>query len=390
MASTMVEISQPQMALRSRLAQFLGWIVLLGTVFIFALAPRGPGKYAVYGTYWESGNAAIHGLNPYAAYPETGKVDYSFYGGHAATPDFNLNPPILLPYFQLLAHLTISRFIVLQIFISALWFAAATLLIGHGLQGRQAICLLASVMVIGAISTGQIYGLLFFLSTLAWKFHKRGWALQCAACIGLLVAIKPTFLFWPVILFFAGYRRSAMLSVTASTLFSAAPLLLYGPEVYREWIAALAHDPHWIDRRNIALMPFFTRLGHTTIGVTVAAVVAAALLAYAWKYRPSFDAASGIGITAGILCAPLGWCAYVLIVAPFFVARRWNWLDTLAASIFFIPLPLGELANGIAYLLPLLLILSSFLLVHRHPTLPDNSSADILRLNDRSDAVESR
>ncbi|WP_263419025.1 glycosyltransferase family 87 protein [Terriglobus albidus] len=323
--------------------------------------PRGPGKYAVFGTYWESGHAAIHGLNPYATYPETGRVDYSLYGGDTATPDVNLNPPVLLPYFQFLAHLTIRRFIVLQIVISALWFAAGTLLIGPGLQGRQVICLLASVPVIGAISSGQIYGLLFFLSALAWYLHQKGWLVWCAACIGLLVAIKPTFLLWPVILFFAGHRKPALLSVTASALFSAAPLLLYGPGVYRDWLAALAHDPHWIDRQNVALVPFFTRLGHTTIGVTAAAVIAAALLAYAWKYRPDFDTASGIGIAAGILCAPLGWYAYVLILAPFFVARRWNWFDTLAASIFFVPLSLGESANGIAYLLPLLLILSHFL-----------------------------
>jgi len=328
---------------------------------MFSLAPRGPGKYAVFGTYWESGRAAIHGLNPYAAYPETGRVDYSSFGGHAATPDVNLNPPTLLPYFQLLAHLSIPRFITLQIIISSLWFATGTLLLGPGLQGRQAICLLASVPVIAAVSSGQIYGLLFLLSTLAWHFHKKGRVVWCAACIGLLVAIKPTFLLWPVILFFAGHRKPALLSVTASALFSVAPVLIYGPGVYRDWLAALAHDPHWIDRQNIALTPFFTRLGQTSIGVTAAAVIAAALLGYTWKYRPGFDAASGIGITAGILCAPLGWYAYVLILAPFFVARRWNWFDTLAASIFFVPLPLGESANGIAYLLPLLLILSHFL-----------------------------
>jgi len=361
MASTIVETSQPPATLHSRLARICGWIVLLGTVFIFALVPRGPGKYAVFGTYWESGHAAIYGLNPYTAYPETGRVDYSPYGGSAATPDVNLNPPVLLPYFQLLAHLTILRFIVLQIFISALWFAAGTLLLGPGLQGRQAICLLASVPVIAAISSGQIYGLLFLISALAWQFHKKGWVVWCAVCIGLLVAIKPTFLLWPMILFFAGHRRLALLSVTAATLFSASPLLIYGPGVYRDWLAALAYDPHWLDHKNVALMPFFTRLGHTATGITAAAVVAAALLGYAWKDRPNFDTASGIGITAGILCAPLGWYAYVLILAPFFVARRWNWFDTLAASIFFVPLPLGESANGIAYLLPLLLILSRFL-----------------------------
>jgi len=361
MASTIAEISKPPTALRSRLARFCGWMALLGTVLVFALAPRGPGKYAVFGTYWESGHAAIYGLNPYTAYPETGRVDYSPYGGSAATPDVNLNPPVLLPYFQLLAHLTIPRFIVLQIIISALWFAAGTLLLGPGLQGRQAICLLASVPVIAAISSGQIYGLLFLLSALAWQFHKKGWVVWCAACIGLLVAIKPTFLLWPVILFFAGHRRLAWLSVTAATLFSAAPFLIYGPGVYRDWLAALTHDPHWIDRQNIALTPFFTRLGYPAIGVMVAVLVAATLSGYAWKYRPDFDTVSGVGIAAGILCAPLGWYAYVLILAPFFVARRWNWFDTLAASIFFVPLPLGESANGIAYLLPLLLILSHFL-----------------------------
>ena len=56
-----------------------------------------------------------------------------------------------------------------------------------------------------------------------------------------------------------------------------------------------------------------------------------------WKKRPDLDSVNGIAACAGVLCAPLAWHVYILVIAPFFVARAWGRLATIAALLLFVP-----------------------------------------------------
>jgi hypothetical protein len=54
---------------------------------------------------------------------------------------------------------------------------------------------------------------------------------------------------------------------------------------------------------------------------------------------------AGIAICAGIICSPLAWNFYVLFAAPFFVAKRWRKLETLAAILIAMPILFGGTAD---------------------------------------------
>jgi Protein of unknown function (DUF2029). len=304
-------------------------------------------------------------MNPYAAYPNTLQIDYSSVGGSRSTPDLNLNPPLLLPYFQLLSRFSLVHFVIVQTLVTALCFAFGTILIVSShprVQGRQIFWVLSSVPTIGAIIAGQTYGGLFLLAAMAFYFERRCFHVWASIAIGLVVAIKPTMIFWPLLLYIAGHHKLAVRAIAVAIIAFSIPLLIYGPATYGQWLSALADDPHWIDPKDIALVPLFARLGHRQIGMA-AAIVAGIAIAY-WGYRkkPVFTNASGAGISAGILCAPLGWSSYVLILAPFFVSRPWTTVITIAASIFLIPFPLHVTQQGPAYLASILLMLCFFMM----------------------------
>jgi len=332
------------------------------------LLHRKHGEFITFGTYWASGRAAINDLNPYAAYPETLRSDYSRFGGPKSLPDLNLNPPCILPYIQVLSHLSIERFTIVWMLTTALFFSAGVALLIRNLpeiQGRQVFWLLLSVPAIGTLMNGQIYGLLFLLSTLAWLFNLRRKDTASAIAIALLVAIRPAMVLWPVMLYLAGHRRLALRSFGAIPIIYAVPLLIYGPSIYREWLSAVAQEQHWVDPKNIALIPLFSRFGFRLVGIFASVVTGALLAWWAHKKKPDFTSASGIGICAGILCPPLGWFDYTLFLAPLFVTRPWRLLPTIAAGLLMLPVPLSVRARGIPYFVAILIISNHLMLVGR-------------------------
>jgi hypothetical protein len=53
--------------------------------------------------------------------------------------------------------------------------------------------------------------------------------------------------------------------------------------------------------------------------------------------KPAITTISSIAICAAILCAPLAWVDYTLVLAPFFVSRRWSIPSTAAAILLMVP-----------------------------------------------------
>jgi Glycosyltransferase family 87 len=327
------------------------------------------------GTFWTSGSAAARGENPYAANPETYTNRVQVLGRQWIVADFNLNPPCVLPLFQALSHLSIQKFAVVWTIGSCLLlFGTVALLMWHlpGMQKRQIVWLMLAASVFDTLLELQIYFLLFFLAALVLLFFdsERKWA--AAIAIGLLVAIKPTLAFWPLFLYLGGHRKLALRSLAVTLAVTAAPLLFYGPSIYRQWFSALASDTHWLYPINIAIPAFFARLGLRSVGLPIAAILAAFLAWIIWKTKPTVITISGIAICAAILCAPLAWVDYTLVLAPYFVSRRWTIPSTAAAILLMVPTAYINimssssgrlwisLASGI-YLAAMCIILTTFL-----------------------------
>ncbi len=327
-------------------------------------------------SFWISGWAATHHLDPYGLYPLTWHLHAFPYNRGPLIYDVNLNPPCLLPLFQLFARFDLRQLVVGWTVVSALCFIAGAGLVLFVMQGRmqkrQVLWLLWSQAALMTLWFGQIYSLLFLLACVAWALLRMEKTVAAAICIGVLVAMKPNLGFWPVMLFLAGYKRPAVISAVTVAALSVVPAILYGPGVYWQWLHAHSLVSHYLFPADVSIAGFFARVGFRVAGEILAVVVTLGLLAFVYRRRPSPMDIGGIAVCAGLLCAPLAWVEYVLVAAPFWAGgRRWGWLETCAVALLFFPevltaLMMGRgpwvtLAAGLPYFVAVWMVLWSFL-----------------------------
>ena len=373
MVSTLVVATIKQQEKRNlvRFCYICCLIVLAALTLLVAISVPTAKDTSNFGTLWASGRAAAHGLDPYAAYPETHREDWSRSGGPSRAPDLNLNPPVTIPLFQLLSYLPLKRFI--AVWAAGTWLCLALgmtlIFIGRPLiQLRQMIWLSLSMPTLFTLAFGQIYGHLFLVAALALVFYERDNELATAIMIGMLVAIRPTMAFWPVFLYLASYRRVAIKAVGVAAALYTLPLPFYGTLIYRQWFYTLQNDAHWMSRANIGFTAFAHRMGYRPIGIILAVAAAGACAIWIHRSKADFISASGAALCIGIISAPVGWVPYVIFAAPFFVARRWGGVATAAALAFFVPAPLLGSLWGPAFLLAVMAILCIFCSqMHRNP-----------------------
>jgi hypothetical protein len=298
--------------------------------------------YRVLGSFYASGWAASHGLNPYGVYPLTWEFHPDTFQRLPLFHDVNLSPPCMMPLFSLLARFPLRAEVVWWTAISALLFVITAAIILAVLKGyaqkRQILWLLLSATVLDTLKMGQDYALLFLLVTCIWLLTLRGNRTAAAILIGIVVAMKPNLGLWPVLMFVAGRRRQAAISSITALALSVYPIFVYGPSIYPEWLRGSAVGPHWIYTTDISFAGIFARLGARPVGIAVAVLCALAIVYFVRRIRPSELHVAGIAICAGIMCSPLAWYLYVIFAAPFFVALgRWGRLETATAVLLSYP-----------------------------------------------------
>jgi hypothetical protein len=293
-----------------------------------------------FGSFVASARAARDGLNPYGIYPLT--LHVSFPGFEAWNP--NLNPPISALLFRLFdvadPHLTFR----IWWGISVLCYGATVaLLLRHERQPDRLALFLWAFALAGFCDTlvlGQIYLPLVLAGTGAWLLLDRGEGRWAGVLIGLVIAMKPNFLVWPVLLFLAGHRVSALVSVVIAGAISAIPLVVMGPEVYRQWFELLAADS---DRAafltNASLAGLTARIGSPPPGLGLGLVLLAAAAVWALRRRPTAMQASALGLILSLLASPIAWIHYTLFLLPIFF-RFWHLQRMrLVALLLIVPVP---------------------------------------------------
>jgi len=349
--------------------------------------------YRVLGSFYASGWAASHGLNPYGVYPLTWHFRPDLLQRLPVIHDVNLSPPCMLPLFSLLARFPIRAEMVWWTAISALLIVlSAGIMLAEmkgRIQKRQILWLLLAAFVLDTLRLGQDYSLMSFLLVMVWLLNRRGNNTAAAVAIGIMVAMKPNLGLWPILMFVTGRRRQGLVSSITALGLSLYPVFLYGPSIYTKWLAANAVVPHWLYTSDVSFAGTFTRMGYRPVGVALAILLAAALVYFVRRMRPSDLQLAGIAICAGMLCSPLAWYIYAIFAAPFFVGlRRWGWLETTAAILLALPSALEGLALdggklfqflcGLPHWLGLWLMLAAFLraaLRSRAPELLDQTAA---------------
>jgi hypothetical protein len=309
---------------------------------------------ADFGSFYASGQAAGRGLDPYAVYPLT--LDASLGRGTGAA--INLNPPILLPLFQLVSvadPVTGRRIWFVATFVA--YALTVVLLIGAYPTFRSPLTVAWSLLLTGFIETvllGQVYTLLALASTAAWVLLLRQRVVPASGLIGFVVACKPNFMVWPLLLVLGGHRRVGLWALGATVAYALIPLALYGPGVYAEWIEALRQQQVNSQVANASLDGLLVRDGAPqSVAAAVSAMLLAALAVWAWQRKPSVIANSGVGLVGSLLASPLAWVGYTLFLLPVVARTRLTVVVFIACALLCVPrLVLQEWANTSAVLRP--------------------------------------
>jgi hypothetical protein len=299
-----------------------------------------------FGSFVASGRAAAEGLNPYGIYPLTLRVELP--GFESWNP--NLNPPISALLFQLFDVAEPEEVFRVWRWISVAFYVATVLLLVLRFRGPEApLMALWAFALAGFWDTlflGQIYLPLVFAAVAAWLLLERGAWLWAGILIGIVVAMKPNFLVWPVLLFLAGHRRPALAGVAAAGLISAIPLALYGPEVYRQWFELIASDrERALFLTNASLAGLAARAGVPFLGAILSLALLGGLAAWAFRRRPDVIAASSLALVAALLASPLGWIQYTLFLLPVLLTHWHRLAMRVVAALLIVPVPfiIGQL-----------------------------------------------
>ncbi|WP_435170255.1 glycosyltransferase family 87 protein [Falsirhodobacter sp. 1013] len=294
-----------------------------------------------FGAFVASGRAAAEGLNPYGIYPLT---------PHVVLPGFeswnpNLNPPVSALLFQLFDLAEPETSLRVWLWISVACYAATVFLLvrrhGQGLQG-----LLIAIWAFGlagfwdTLFLGQIYLPLLLMAVGAWLLLERGELIWSGILIGLVVAMKPNFLVWPVLLFLAGHRKPSLVCVATAAVISLIPLVVMGPGVYHRWISLVAADgERAFFLTNASLSGLAARAGIPEAGTALGAALLLALAAWAFWQRPDLMKASAPALVASVLASPLGWIHYTLFLLPVLLHFRDRWSTWIVAGLLVVPVP---------------------------------------------------
>jgi hypothetical protein len=290
-----------------------------------------------FGSFWASGNAANHGDDPYGVYPETFRVD-----GTDRTAAPNLNPPASILALQLLAKLDLhNAHQVWRLVSIAVYGIALAALVSAYPERRSLLIVLWAVNLAGfwhVVELGQLYVPLLALTVAAWVSLRDGRVLPAAIALGLLIAIKPNFIVWPLLLLIAGRRDFALPSLVACAGFALLPIVLRGPAVYESWLAA---TPSFEDAGlsmsmiggNFSFIAMSGRLGLWQAGVLLSAVMLVMCALVAWRRVATLEALSGLAITSALLIGPVTWAGYSILLLPVFFCLRWTPALVLAAAL---------------------------------------------------------
>jgi hypothetical protein len=290
------------------------------------------------GSFWASGFAARHGLNPYAVYPKTWQFR-AFAGAGPEVRDVNLNPPSSLPFFSLWSRLSLLHAAQTWAALSAVLLIVATAYLVHRYKpdGKQVLWLLLGGATLDTLRVMQVYTLLLPLVVIAVALLESDEDRWAGVAIGCLIAFKPNFAIWPILLALNGKQRVVLPAIGAASSLSLLPALLYGTHIYRQWAQAVALDNHWIFPAEVSLNGYFRRIGAAPVGITLAITGLLGIVAITMLGRPTNGETNRLALCGSILLSPMAWMHYILIAAPSLIANRWRRTETLAACLLAVP-----------------------------------------------------
>ncbi|HTC63232.1 MAG TPA: glycosyltransferase family 87 protein [Candidatus Saccharimonadales bacterium] len=300
-----------------------------------------------YGSLYGSARLANLHVNPYKDNPLVFHIiDIDRHGPDTPLQGsivnaINLNPPLVLYPFRLLARLNPDQSYIIWTLISAGLFLSSIILITQMYPAEKLRIRILWILAMGAVwytfQLGQIYMVLLFCASLAWwGLRKHNW-LIAGISIGVICAIKPNFLVWPGLLIAGKSKKIGFTAFVTTGVLSAIPLLLQGPIIYREWIAACRGFNGYELPGNASLLATFSRAGFPNIGIALTVLFLTAVTIWVFVTKPESLYASEIGILASLIAGPISWLGYTLMLVPAMYGKSMNSVTRLGCVLLCIP-----------------------------------------------------
>ena len=298
-----------------------------------------------FGSFYAAGLKANRGENPYDPNSEY-IFDVNFSRVGAGGKMMNLNPPISVVLFRFLPQFDPNQTLIIWQVMSAILYAATVFALARQYQQNITPAKFIWAFTLAGfwhtIVLGQIYIVLLLFTALGWIFLQKRQYLAAGIAIGLVAAIKPNFIIWPLFLLVSGYYVTFLAAAVSSLFVSLVPLLFYGTQIYTQWLEASAIHPETIIMPgNNSILGLTTRFGNIPLGIIVSVVVIVTLLILSKMKTTSIEHpeyVSAIGIIASLLASPISWTGYTILLLPiYFSMKKWTLPVIISAAILAIP-----------------------------------------------------
>ena len=299
-----------------------------------------------FGSFYASGLKAQNGENPYDPNSEY-IFDINFSQVGAGGKMMNLNPPISVVAFRVLSYFDPNRSLIIWQVMSAILYASTVIMLGwYYKQNITPTKIIWAFTLAGFWHTlvlGQIYILLLLFAALGWIFLQKGKYIQAGIAIGLVVAIKPNFVIWPIFLLASGYYVTFFAVAVSGLIVSAIPIFFYGTKIYSQWLeASTLRLETLIMPGNNSIVGLTARFQNMNFGIILSVIIVAALLIFSkWKTSDNMESSeriSALGILASLLASPISWTGYTILLLPIFISlKKWTLPVTISAALLSIP-----------------------------------------------------
>jgi hypothetical protein len=330
---------------------FAGVALCLITAVTAYSSLSGAGLYD-YGSFILAGQASEKGLDPYGVHEGLVEESGLNLGFDDRPYSPNLNPPVSIYPFRLLAGADpdVTRFGLRAV--SAVVYVAACLALMRAYPWQRrplaVLWLIAGAGFWYTLWMGQIYVLLFGAGLGAWLLLEKGQSpVLAGVLIGVTVAVKPNFALWPLMLLLAGHGWPALWAGITALLISAVPFVIEGPSIYGQWLDAARHYSRGAIAANGSLVGSAARLGFEPAGYALAGVLTLAGAVYAWRLRPGRMEASAAALTVTLLAGPLTWLGYTLFALPVLMSRQWRGWELAVGATLVVPAGLTAAAGEV-------------------------------------------
>ncbi len=299
-----------------------------------------------FGSFVAAGQFAANRQNPYTdESPLIFSVRFSKLNHSGVAP--NLNPPISVLIFEQLANIPpIVSANTLRILSAACYVYLFYILVKRR-QGSHPDRFWTAVWVFSlagfwhTLQLGQLYIFLLCLATGATIYSRENKPAIAGFLLGILIAIKPNFIFWAAALGVAGYWSIFLTAGVTSAILSLIPIYFYGITIYKQWFDAIkVFTPDLlIFPGNNSLQGLTARFGSAEVGGAISIFLAIAIIYVIYRKKPGISKINSLAIITSLLTSPIAWTGYTLFLMPeLILSEKWNAAEKIAALIFAAPI----------------------------------------------------